>query len=299
VSVITPPIKSQGIKTKLVPWIKEISPKNFQGKWIEPFMGTGSVGFNLAQNSALMCDINPHLVNFYESIKQKIVTAPIVKEFLIEEGSLLKEKGENHYYEIRERFNRYHHPLDFLFINRACFNGIMRFNRKGGFNVPFCRKSDRFAQAYVTKIVNQVAAISKIFVYKDFTFECQPFEETIKMAGKNDVLYCDPPYIDRHVDYYGGWNEENEFTLYNLLKNTEARFVLSTWHRNDFRENLYIQKFWNHFHVSEKNHFYHVGGSEKNRNPVIEALVTNYAVESLKAEHLIVQKNLDFFLPAA
>ena len=54
-----PPIKSQGIKTKLVPWIKSIVPSNFSGVWIEPFMGTGVVAFNVAPNNAILCDTNP------------------------------------------------------------------------------------------------------------------------------------------------------------------------------------------------------------------------------------------------
>jgi DNA adenine methylase len=58
----TPPIKSQGIKTKLVPWIRSVIPVNFDGTWIEPFMGTGVVAFNVKPRKAILCDINPHLI---------------------------------------------------------------------------------------------------------------------------------------------------------------------------------------------------------------------------------------------
>lgn len=91
------PIKSQGIKTKLVPWIKTIIPKEFDGKWIEPFMGTGVVAFNLAPKHALLCDTNPHLINFYQAIADKKITPEIVKKYLKEEGAQLLEKGESHY----------------------------------------------------------------------------------------------------------------------------------------------------------------------------------------------------------
>lgn len=53
---IVPPIKCQGIKTKLVPWIKAIVPDDFDGRWIEPFMGSGVVAFNLRPKRALLAD---------------------------------------------------------------------------------------------------------------------------------------------------------------------------------------------------------------------------------------------------
>ncbi len=274
--VSVPPIKSQGIKTKLVPWIDSIVPDGFNGKWIEPFMGTGVVAFNLAPQNALLCDTNPHLVNFYKGIARHEITPEVVREFLNQEGLKLQEKGESHYYEIRKRFNDTHQPLDFLFLNRAGFNGMIRFNQKGGFNIPFCKKPQRFAQAYVTKIVNQVAFVSQTLRLKNFEFKCQSFEETIALAKSGDILYCDPPYIGRHVDYYNGWNDERENELYKALSQTESKFILSTWHHNDFRKNEFIESHWKKFNILTREHFYHVGASEKNRNPMIEAIVTNY-----------------------
>lgn len=275
--VKVPPIKSQGIKTKLVPWINDIVSNDFDGRWVEPFMGTCVVAFNIAPQRALLCDTNPHLINFYQAIKDGEIDSNIIKEFLNKEGSLLLEKGESHYYELRERFNEKHNPLDFLFLNRAGFNGMIRFNRKGGLNIPFCRKPQRFAQAYVTKIVNQVLHVSQLLKEKDFEFKCQSFEDTIASTISSDVVYCDPPYIGRHVDYFNGWNEDKENRLFDLLSETESEFILSTWHHNDFRENEYIDSLWSKFNILTREHFYHVGGSEKNRNPMIEAIVTNYS----------------------
>lgn len=274
--VNVPPIKSQGIKTKLVPWIQQLIPENFDGIWIEPFMGTGVVAFNLAPKNAVLCDTNPHLINFYQAIADGLVTPEITKDYLTKEGAKLLEKGEEHYYAIRERFNEQHNPLDFLFLNRAGFNGMIRFNRKGEFNIPFCRKPQRFAQSYVTKIVNQTGHISRLLKAKQFVFKCQPFEQTIAQATGNDIIYCDPPYIDRHTDYYNSWDEACENKLYESLCHTKAKFILSTWHHNDYRDNEYIKTLWNEFCILTREHFYHVGGSEKNRNPMIEAIVSNY-----------------------
>lgn len=277
-----PPIKSQGIKTKLVPWIQSILPSDFDGTWIEPFMGTGAVAFNVVPRRALLCDSNPHLVNFYASIASGEITPEVVKDFLTREGDVLLSKGEDHYYFIRERFNAEHSPLDFLFVNRAGFNGMIRFNRKGGFNIPFCKKPQRFAQAYVTKIVNQVAWVSKIIKAKEFTFKCQDFNKTIQDASTNDIIYCDPPYIDRHVDYYNGWNDGHERELFDRLSGFAGKFILSTWHHNDYRENEYVKCLWSEHHVLTREHFYYVGGKEENRNPVVEALVTNFTATSMR-----------------
>ncbi|MDO9162212.1 MAG: Dam family site-specific DNA-(adenine-N6)-methyltransferase [Methylococcaceae bacterium] len=275
-----PPIKSQGIKTKLIPWIRNIVPDDFTGVWIEPFMGTGAVAFNTAPRNAILCDTNPHLINFYSGLASGKITPEIVKEYLIREGELLLSKGEEHYYFVRDRFNSEHSSLDFLFLNRAGFNGMIRFNRKGGFNIPFCKKPQRFAQAYVTKITNQVEWAYKIIKTKEFIFKCQDFNKTISEASPSDIIYCDPPYIGRHVDYYNGWDDSHEQELFDRLSDFSGKFILSTWHHNDYRENEYIKTLWSRHSVLTREHFYHVGGKEKNRNPVIEALVTNYTAIS-------------------
>jgi len=99
---IVPPIKSQGIKTKLVEWIASNAQDVDYDRWVEPFMGTGVVGFNIRPKKALMCDSNPHLIKFYNGIKNKEITSAKVKNFLTEEGKkLLKSEGE-YYYDVRE-----------------------------------------------------------------------------------------------------------------------------------------------------------------------------------------------------
>ena len=272
---IVPPIKSQGIKTKLVDWIAS----NIEGiqydRWVEPFMGTGVVGFNIQPKKALMCDSNPHLINFYNGIKNKEITASIVKHFLTKEGQkLLKSEGE-YYYEVRQRFNEEKKPLDFLFLSRSCFNGMMRFNRKGGYNVPFCKKPNRFAQALVTKITNQVKNVSQIIELGNFTFKHQDFKETLKQIKETDLVYSDPPYIGRHVDYFDSWSEEEEIALNKGMIEAKAKYILSTWLSNKYRVNEFVFTIWKETFITTKEHFYHVGGKEKNRNAVYEALVSN------------------------
>ncbi len=275
-TVKVPPLKCQGIKTKLVEWIKDHAILDENSTWIEPFMGSGVVGFNVRPNRAIFADGNPHIVNFYNAIKDKKITVGVAKEFLEKEGALLKEKGEDHYYEVRERFNKDANSLDMLFLNRACFNGVMRFNKKGEFNVPFGHKPERFAKAYVTKIANQIKHVIDALSRYDWSFVCQDFKITISTATHRDFVYCDPPYIGRHVDYFNSWSEQNEQELYDVLSATQARIILSTWHSNQYRTNPAIDKYASRFTILTRQHFYHVGASEKNRNPMLEAIVLNY-----------------------
>ena len=280
--IFVPPIKIQGIKTKLVPIIKKSVYLKKDAVWIEPFMGSGVVGFNVAPYRAVFADTNPHIIEFYNQIKTGTINPFIIRDFLEREGKLLEEKDDLYYYEVRDRFNKYHSPLDFLFLNRSCFNGMIRFNKKFEFNVPYGHKPQRFAKAYITKIVNQVAHIHSLLKNHSWKFMCQNFEETISMANGDDFIYCDPPYIGRNVDYYDSWDEKSEFTLHNLLKEKTTNFMLSTWDHNKYRSNKYITSIWRGCHKITQEHFYHIGAKEANRNSIVEALLTNYVITEKK-----------------
>lgn len=282
--IIVPPIKSQGIKTKLVPWIMDVAPV-VKGNWIEPFLGTGVVAFNSGYKQAILNDTNPHIINFYKKIQSGEITPPLIKQYLEFEGDILSTAGDNgydHYKNIRKRFNDEFSPFDFIFLSRAGFNGMMRFNKKGFWNIPFCKKPDRFAQAYVTKIVNQVANVSKIIQSEPkWIFYNKSFSQIIPLATEDDIIYCDPPYYGRYVDYFNGWTQEDEELLFNLLDNSKAKFILSTWHHNNWRANEMIEKFWGKFNIVTKDHFYHSGGKVENRQTVVEALICNFDVDKM------------------
>jgi DNA adenine methylase len=153
---------------------------------------------------------------------------------------------------------------------------MIRFNKKNEYNVPFGHKPERFAKAYITKIVNQVNHFEYMLRENDWIFLCQSFEDTVVMSDSNSFIYCDPPYIGRHVDYYDSWNETQEQELKKCLSNSKVRFMLSTWDGNQFRSNPYISKIWGDCGKITHEHFYFLGGKETNRNTMTEALLTNY-----------------------
>jgi len=275
---LVPPLKCQGIKTKLAGEIKTLAQNQQFERWVEPFCGSCVVALNLQPSKALLCDSNIHIIRFYQDISEGKLTPAMVKSFLDDEGEKLSAIGEEYYYTVRERFNKKPNSFDFLFLNRCCFNGVMRFNRFGRFNVPYCHKKDRFARPYVTKIVNQIRHISKIISVSDWKFVAADFRATLADIKQNDLVYADPPYAGRHVDYFNSWSEADETELANLLKRLPNKFILSTWHSNEFRENKLIDQNWNEprFHLFTREHFYHVGSTEDLRHPMIEALITNF-----------------------
>lgn len=258
-------------------------------------MGSGIVGFNIAPSAAIFADTNPHIIAFYNQVKEGEITSHCVRGFLEKEGEILSKKGAAYYYEVRERFNQKHDPLDFLFLNRSCFNGMIRFNKNFKFNVPYGHKPQRFSKAYITKIVNQVAHIENLLKRNNWTFLCQPFEQTIKLADRNSFIYCDPPYIGRHVDYYDSWDEQMEMDLCRALVASGAKFMLSTWDHNAYRKNEYIEKVWYFCNRVTQEHFYYVGAKERNRNSMTEALLTNYLVIGQTNEILGTNEQMSIF----
>lgn len=271
-----PPIKIQGKKTKLVSFIRQNLPLEKYDVWLEPFMGSGVVGFNIQPQKAIFADSNPHIINFYNGIKNGVITTIIVRDFLEEHGQLLFDQGQDYFNAVRKRFNQEHSCLDFLFLNRSCFNGLIRFNRKFEFNVPYGHKPERFSKSYITKITNQIKKIDFLIQNHDWTFVCQDFAKTIKQAQPTDLIYCDPPYIGRHVDYYDSWTETDEINLVQYLEKSQGRFIVSTWHSNKYRQNEYLSLLWQKYHVVTTEHFYHLGGKEENRRAITEALILNY-----------------------
>jgi len=271
--VVIPPVKSQGIKTKLVKFILSNISWDGKGRWIEPFLGSGVVLFNVQPQQALVNDINPHIIRLYQMLYNGDLTPEEVRLYLLSEGKKLSSYGENYYYLVRERFNKTGDPLDFIFLNRACFNGLIRFNNKGEFNVPFCRNTNRFRQAYVSKIVNQISQIQQIMQDKEWEFRVGDWKECIKNIETDDFIYFDPPYTGRHTDYYQKWTENDTVELYKIIRQLPSGFALSTWKEDKRRKNEHIELYLQDLIRREFKHFYYIGSRREFRGSVVELLL--------------------------
>lgn len=268
-----PPLKIQGIKSKLVSFIASSIKWDGNGTWYEPFMGSGVVGFNIEPHKAVFSDSNPHIIKLYKDIQNKILTPYKLREFLEEEGYKLSKtppNKESYYYKVRDRFNSSPNSYDFIFLQRSNFNGMMRFG-PNGYNVPFGRKPDRFRPALITKIVNQVQWISDILERNDWQFINCSWKDVCCKPTKNDIIYLDPPYIGRHTDYYNKWEEKDAQELASIIQQLPCIYALSMWYKNKYRENPHIALWKGDLTINE--HFYFIGGKEENRNAIIEALI--------------------------
>ena len=155
-------------------------------KLVEPFVGAGSVFLNTDYDHYLLADINPDLINLYNLLIERPEDyISEAKRWFVAEN-IRKEA----YLSIRAEFNKtddvMYRSLAFLYMNRFGFNGLCRYNKKGGFNVPFgSYKKPYFPEAELEFFAEKA---------KKATFVCEGYPETFRRARKGSVVYCDPPY---------------------------------------------------------------------------------------------------------
>ena len=276
--MIVPPIKIQGKKTKIVPKIMEIADELLNDHpeidtWVEPFLGSGVVAFNCPGRikKVIVNDINPHIIKFYKGIADDSITADNIREvFDIHNQNLIKD-GYDYYNQIKNRFNQSFDTMDFLFLTRTGFNGVMRFNGSGKWNVPFCKLNNRLSKNVIEDLTSSVDELSRLFKSKDFTFYNKSFEDVIESAPENSIFYCDPPYYGLQVQYFKGWRKEDEIRLNEMLK--DKMFIYSTWLEDGIKENPMIDEYWGECEIEGKKHKYNVAEKAEKRNQVIEGLI--------------------------
>ncbi len=187
-----PVLKWAGGKSQLLPILTPLVPKSY-GKYIEPFVGGGALFFNLAPASAVVADTNPELVNLYLCLSGQASEVSIaLRQFPV---------SSDDFYRIRSLDWRCLAPVEAaartIYLNRLCFNGLYRVNRKGEFNVPYGRHiNPNFPTEDSLRISGQVLAKAQI-VEADF-------EVSLKThASQGDFIFLDPPYIpiSRYSDF--------------------------------------------------------------------------------------------------
>ena len=185
--VVRPPLKWAGGKRWLVRHIAPLWKSERHRRLVEPLCGGLAVTLGLMPENALLNDINPHTMNFYQWLKKGLrISLPLNNESV-------------RFYEYRRRFNELvaagrgeskEAASLFYYLNRTCYNGLCRFNRKGEFNVPFGRYKNIPYKEDFTEYRP---------VFANWEFRCGDFEE-IELEA-DDFIYADPPYDVEFTQY--------------------------------------------------------------------------------------------------
>lgn len=175
-----PLIRWAGSKRKLLPILKELSPVSYN-RYVEPFCGSASLFFELPPSQALLSDINEELINAFLEIKKD----SLIREKLIEIPPTKEE-----YYRVRaldpSNLTNSERAIRFLYLNRNCFNGVYRTNKKGEFNVPMGTRTGEFPKQHVFDQAREWLASAKIVV--------ADYKQTLSELRDGDFAYIDPPY---------------------------------------------------------------------------------------------------------
>ena len=237
ISNIRPFLKWAGNKYRIIDRIRKALP---EGKClIEPFAGSCAVFLNTNYDHYIINDNNPDLIHLYNILKKDGATFIKKCRYYFTP----RFNNEEQYYKLRKKFNEtsdiYKRAILFIYLNRHGYNGLCRYNLKGGYNVPFGRyKAPYFPEKEM--LFFHEKAQSAEFVLS--SFEC-----VIQSAKKGDVVYCDPPYVPlshsaNFTSYStGGFNMEKQQQLADLANETSMRGIpiLISNHNTSFTRKAY------------------------------------------------------------
>lgn len=183
--IIVPFLKWAGGKRWLVTSHPDLLSLPYK-RYIEPFLGSGAVFFHLAPKKAILTDSNEDLINTYQAIKDD--WRGVKRELQMHH----RKHSNKYYYAVRSSRPRTPHTkaARFIYLNRTCWNGLYRVNLKGEFNVPIGTKQSVLLDTDDFETVSRLLRNSDLFI--------NDFEGTIELAGKNDLVFVDPPYTIKH-----------------------------------------------------------------------------------------------------
>jgi DNA adenine methylase len=267
-----PFLKWAGGKRQLLDDLKANLPKSFN-QYFEPFVGAGALLFELQPRKARISDLNEELINCYQVIKDD-------PEGLLTEISK-HEHTEAHFYELRNLdrqpdFKELPPPVRAartIYLNKTCFNGLYRVNRKGHFNVPFGRYSN-------PTILDEslLASLHSFFNTREIGIYNEDFQAACSFARAGDFIYFDPPYDPVSLSSsFTGYNFKFGRDEQERLKDTFVELdergckVLLSNSVTDFVKELYSE-----YHIREVQASRAINSVASKRGKVSEVLIRNY-----------------------
>ncbi len=316
-SFAKPFIKWAGGKSQLLEQFQKYYPLNLKEReikrYMEPFLGGGAVFFELISKykfeEVILNDINGELILTYKVIKENVYDIieelnKLEKNYLALETMELKQEF---YYEQREGFNKEKVTMDYqnksqewithaarmIFLNKTCFNGLYRQNRKGEYNVPFGkRKKVTICDVNNLKKVNEVLQEVKLFV--------GDFEKLSNYIDKNTFLYIDPPYrplssTSSFNDYSKvPFNDDSQKRLAEWAKYIDSKggyFMLSNSDPTNVDESdLFFEELYKEFNINKVHASRAINSKGTGRGKLRELLITNYKVQEYIEEEANITK---------
>jgi DNA adenine methylase len=282
----SPFLKWVGGKRALLPLLLHDMPKSFE-TYFEPFLGGGAVFFALSAEEkkrfkkAILSDANEELVNAYIAVRD--MPEEVLKKLHIHAG----QHDEQYYYDIRSVVPKddLERAARFIYLNKTCYNGLWRVNKKGQFNVPMGTYANPRA-AIVQE--DKILACSKAL--QGVTLLHQPYQLIAPKAG--DFVYIDPPYAPLNsfsfTRYHAkGFNDIAQTMLreaVNMWASQNVRLMLSNSNADIILE-LYKSA---PFHVKRVQAPRSVNSKGQARGMVEEVLITTYVLETMDNENSFV-----------
>jgi DNA adenine methylase len=254
-----------GSKKKLVPHLAKYFTTEFN-RYLEPFVGSGQLFFNLPVQTAILSDINISLVQMYNTVRQN----PDEVHACLS----LFRKGKEEYYALRAKdisaCEEIYKASVFIYLNTYCFNGLYRTNLSGKFNVPYSESSGNIIGLKDLRIISEYLDKAEILngdFEKIVNDNCQ--------AG--DFVYLDPPYAVKNKRIFNQYSPDtfglNDLqrlrTLIDEIDRRGAKFVLSY---AECDEANFLSEGWQHEKVTTVRN---ISGFSKHRKMESEVIITN------------------------
>lgn len=280
-----PFIKWAGGKTQSIDELWKNMHKKFNN-FYEPFLGSGALFFNIWNNRTKLqilttkkkrkfhlSDKNQYLINTY------LVVQNNPDELIEELERYQKRVNKTEYLKIRkESFgdNSIEDAARFIYLNKTCYNGLYRVNKKGVFNVPWgARKNTNIYNLQDIKSANYALKHAKII-------NCD-FEMALKSVQYGDFVYIDPPYFTDGFNHYtsDGFGANDHQRLANIAQKivVDGGFVLHSNADDPFIKKIYSKKLFKHIHITSRR-IINCDGTK--RNPVSELLISSRELNGKK-----------------
>jgi len=292
-----PFLKWAGGKRQLITTIEGVLPKNIEelDTYIEPFIGGGALLFHFLEKNQFknwhISDINPELILCYKRIKDSVKLVNTALNKLISEYPTDNESRATFFYEIRSQWNsnldienmskkkQCERVAQTIFLNKTCFNGLFRLNRKGEFNVP------------TGKYVNpsfpsnkDLIAVSKAL--SNVKIHLGAYDSAIDWIEGETLVYFDPPYrplskTSSFVSYSkGDFNDEDQNNLAefcNTLDDRNVKFILSNSDpKNTVPDDDFFDDLYSNFTIQRVHAGRAINSNPEKRGKITELLVRNY-----------------------